>query len=63
MFNKNKYLEVNVHAIQALIGWAPIGVDRMPAAYYRHCMQIAPRWGDQAVDSDGTQTAFNGSNA
>jgi hypothetical protein len=63
MFNKNKYLDVNVNAIQALIGWAPIGVDHMAAAYYRHCMQIVARWGDQAADSDGTQTAFNGSNA
>jgi len=40
-----------------------MGVDHMPAAYYRHYMQIAPRRGDQAADSDGTQTAINGSNA
>jgi hypothetical protein len=39
------------------------GIDRMVAAYYRLCRQIAVRSSDQAVDSNGTQTLFFGSNA
>jgi hypothetical protein len=63
IYNKNRYLDVNDNAIQALIRWVLISVDHMLAAYYRRCRQIALRCGGQVLDSDGTQTAFNGSNA
>jgi len=39
------------------------GIDRMLAAYYCLCRQIAVRSSDQVVDSNGTQTLFFGSNA
>jgi len=62
MSNKNNRLAVNANPAGALIECVLIGVDHMRAAYYRQCMQIAARCGGPADDSNGTRTAFLGSN-